>query len=173
MLVLAVHDALAAYTSFPAWVDQILVRPSSVERDVRLEFSDHVGEGAEGMSDPVAALLQKMDDAVAEVDVPDLEQAHLVLAEPETGHQEQGGTVALVVLSPDDRIESLRFMRLSPPVGRSAPRALDREHGVARDAVSLIGPSEEALEDGDVLCPGPLRADCAQVASMNSSVSSE
>ena len=59
--------------AFPAWVEQVLVRRSSVECDVRLEFSDHVGEGAEGMGNAIATLLQEMHDAVAEVDVPDLE----------------------------------------------------------------------------------------------------
>ena len=42
-------------------------------------------------------------------------------------------------------------MCLAPPVGLSALRALDREHRVARDAVTLIRPAEETLEDGDVL----------------------
>jgi Resolvase, N terminal domain len=50
VLVLAIDDALAADTSFPARVEQVLVRPSTVERDVRLEFSDDIGDGANGMS---------------------------------------------------------------------------------------------------------------------------
>jgi hypothetical protein len=39
------------------------------------------------MGDPVAALLQEMDDALAEVDVPDLEEAQLVLAQAQAGPQ--------------------------------------------------------------------------------------
>jgi hypothetical protein len=52
---------------------------SSVEGDVRLQLPDNIGEGSEGMSNPVSALLEEMDNTVPKVDVSNLEQPHLVL----------------------------------------------------------------------------------------------
>lgn len=63
MHVLAIDDSLTPDAALPAWVEQVLVRPSSVEGDVSLQFPDDIGEGTEGMRDPVSALLQEMDAA--------------------------------------------------------------------------------------------------------------
>jgi hypothetical protein len=82
VLVLAIDDPLRANAPFPARVEEVLLRQSPVEGDVRLQLPDDVGEWAEGMSNPVSALLEEMDDTVPKVDVSDLEQSHLVFRSP-------------------------------------------------------------------------------------------
>ena len=96
-------------------------------------------------------MLRRRDDAIAEIDVADPKQAHLVLAEPEASHQEQGCTVALMVLGAHDGIDCLRLVRLSPPIGLATsgtdapelPRAKSATGAARRTA------REEKLLDGD------------------------
>jgi hypothetical protein len=75
MSVLAVDDPLGADRPLPARVQQVLGRPAAVEGDVRLELADDIGERPDRMGDAVAALLDEMDYAVAEVDVADPQPA--------------------------------------------------------------------------------------------------
>ena len=99
---------------------------------MRLKFPDHVGEGAEGMADTVAALLQQAGRRRRGGRCPrTLSRRISFLRSPRRAIRSRARAVALVVLGADDRVDGLRLVRLAPPVGLSPARALDREHRVA------------------------------------------
>ena len=163
-----VDEGLAAHRSLPAWIEQVLVGPPAVEREVLLERGQHIGE-RDRMRHDVAALLLQPDGGTLKVDIADTQQPQLVLPEPDLPEEQDRGTVTVQRLAAND-LHDLAGL-VGSPLASCALWPPDEGHGVACDSATLIGPLEERGEDRDVLAARPGASE-PQCTSTNSSIRS-